>query len=167
MGSTPPTVYTVQNIKVTIAGVTDSAGDFNALLFNSCDGPSWSIDAPKHVFHGTTGPDQIISAIQNPTWSPMTLTQGWDQNFCMAKWKATIEDPTKSIDDKKKDVKVDFLQSDGTTILFSWHTTSGLLTSYQTSGSDPSSHAALIVSTTIDADKWEQLDSSGSPITGS
>jgi hypothetical protein len=163
----PPPVYTVSNIAVTIAGITDSAGGMNALLFSSCTPPAWSIDAPKHIFHGQAGPESIISSIQKPTYGTMTLTQGWDQNYCLAKWKALIEDPSQAIDQKKKDVKVDFLQSDGTTILFSWHTTAGLLTGYTHAASDASSNAVLTVTATIDADTWEQLDSSGSPITGS
>ena len=162
----PPPVYTVSNVKVTIAGITDQASGMGALLFSSCSAPDWSIDAPKHIFHGDQGPESIISTIQKPTYGTMTLTQGWDQGFCLAKWKALIEDPSQTIDQKKKDVKVDFLQSDGTTILFSWHASAGLLTGYSTAASDPSSNGVLTVSATIDADSWEQLDSGGSPIAG-
>jgi hypothetical protein len=164
---TPPPVYTVSNVKVTISDITDSAGGMGALLFNSCSPPDWSIDAPKHIFHGNTGPESIISSIQKPTYGTMTLSQGWDQNYCLAKWKALIEDPSQPIDQKKKDVKVDFLESDGQTILFSWHTPAGLLTGYTHAASDASSNAALTVTVTIDGDTWEQLDSNGSPITGS
>jgi hypothetical protein len=162
-GSTP-TVYTVTNVKVTIQDITD--GSMGGLLFSSCTPPAWSVDAPKHMFHGDTGPESIISTIQKPTYGTMTLSQGWDQNYCLAKWKAIIEDPSQTIDKKKKDVKVDFLQSDGTTILFSWHASAGLLTGYSTAASDPSSNGVLTVSATIDADSWEQLDSGGSPIAG-
>jgi hypothetical protein len=97
----------------------------------------------------------------------MTLTQGWDQGYCLAKWRAVIEDTNTPIDQKKKDVKVDFMESDGQTILFSWHTSAGLLTGYTHAASDASSNAVLTVTATIDADTWEQLDGSGSPITGS
>jgi phage tail-like protein len=165
MADTPP-VYTVTNVAVKITGITDAAGGMGALLFSSCKAPEWSIDAPKHLFHGDTGPESIISTIQKPTYGTMTLSQGWDKDFCLAKWKATIEDPKKTIDDKKKEVKVDFLESDGTTILFSWHAEKALLTSYSHAASDAGSNAVLTVSATIDADTWEQLDSSGSPITG-
>jgi hypothetical protein len=165
--STPPPVYTVSNVKVTIAGITDSAGSMGALLFSSCSPPNWSIDAPKHIFHGDKGPESIISTIQKPTYGTMTLTQGWDAGYCLAKWKAIIEDPQQTIDQKKKDVKVDFLQSDGQTILFSWHTTAGLLTGYTHAASDASSNAVLTVTATIDADTWEQLDNNGTPIQGS
>jgi hypothetical protein len=161
--STPP-VYTVANIKVTIAGITDSAGGMNNLLFSSCSPPDWSVDAPKHIFHGDQGPESIISSVQKPSYGTMTLSQGWDQGFCLAKWKALIEDPSQKIDQKKKDVKVDFLDSDGQTILFSWHATAGILTGYTHAASDASSHAVLTVTATIDADTWEHLDSSGSPI---
>ncbi len=163
----PPPVFTVSNVKVTIAGITDQASGMNSLLFSSCSPPDLSIDAPKHIFHGDKGPESIISTIQNPSYGTMTLTQGWDQGMCLAKWKAIIEDPSQTIDQKKKDVKVDFLQSDGTTILFSWHATAGLLTGYTHAASDASSNAVLTVTATIDADKWEHLDANGSPITGS
>jgi hypothetical protein len=166
MSTTPPPVYTVSNVKVTIAGITDAASGMGALLFSACSPPSWSIDAPKHIFHGDKGPESIISAIQNPSYGTMTLTQGWDQGMCLAKWRALIADPSQTIDQKKKDVKVDFLESDGQTILFSWHTTAGLLTSYDHAASDASSNAVLTVTATIDADTWEQLDSGGQPITG-
>jgi hypothetical protein len=159
-----PEVYTVSNIKVTIAGVTDQAGDMNALLFRSCTPPAWSCDAPKHVFHGDQGPESIVSDVLFAQYSPMQLEQGWDADFCMAKWKATVEDTSKAITDKKKDVKVDFLKSDGQTIIFSYHTEAGIITSYQTSPSEAGSNAVLTVNVTIDADKWEQLDSGGSPI---
>jgi T4-like virus tail tube protein gp19 len=164
--TTPPPVYTVSNIRVQIQDIA-SPGDMGTLLFSSCSPPDWSIDAPKHIFHGNTGPESIISTIQNPTYGTMTLTQGWDQGNILAKWKAIIEDPSQTIDQKKKDVKVDFLQSDGQTILFSWHTATGLLTGYTHAASDASSNAVLTVSATIDGDTWEQLDSGGSPITGS
>jgi hypothetical protein len=162
-GSTP-TVYTVTNVAVTIQDIT--TGGMGSLLFHQCTPPAWSIDAPKHIFHGDKGPESIISTIQKPTYGTMTLGQGWDQNYCLAKWKAIIEDPSQTIDQKKKDVKVDFLQSDGQTILFSWHAAAGILTSYSTAGSDPSSNGVLTVSATIDADTWEHLDSGGQPITG-
>ena len=165
--TTPPPVYTVSNVKVTIAGITDQASGMGALLFSSCSAPDWSIDAPKHIFHGDQGPESIISTIQKPTYGTMTLTQGWDQGFCLAKWKALIEDPSQTIDQKKKDVKVDFLQSDGQTILFSWHATAGLLTSLSGGASNPSDNSPLIDTATIDADSWEYLDSGGQPVTGS
>jgi hypothetical protein len=160
-----PTVYTITNVVVTIQGITDSAGGMGKLLFNSCKAPEWSIDAPKHLFHGDQGPESIISTIQKPTYGTMTLSQGWDENYCLAKWKALIEKPDATIDEKKKDVKVDFMKSDGQTILFSWHAEKGLLTHYSHAGSDPASNAVLTVSATIDADTWEQLDGSGQPIT--
>jgi phage tail-like protein len=159
-----PTVYTVTNVVVTIQGITDSAGGMGALLFTSCKAPEWSIDAPKHLFHGEGGPESIISTIQKPTYGTMTLTQGWDENYCLAKWKALIEKADATIDEKKKDVKVDFMKSNGTDILFSWHAEKGLLTHYSHAASDASSNAVLTVSATIDADSWEQLDSGGQPI---
>ena len=152
---------------MTIAGITDSASSMGALLFSSCTPPSWSIDAPKHIFHGDKGPESIISAIQNPSYGTMTLTQGWDQGMCLAKWKALIEDPSQAIDQKKKDVKVDFLESDGQTILFSWHTSAGLLDELRPR------RVGRVVERRADGHRddrrrhMEQLDSSGQPITGS
>ena len=95
----------------------------------------------------------------------MTLTQGWDEGYCLAKWKATIADPSKAITDKKKHVKVDFLKPDGS-ILFSWDAQQALLTGYSHSASDAASNSVLTVTATIDADDWQQLDGNGSPIAG-
>jgi T4-like virus tail tube protein gp19 len=163
-GDTPPEVYTVSHVAVTIDGVTDV--EMNKLLFNSAKPPDWQIEAPKHTFHGDKGAIQsIISAVQNPSYTTMTLTQGWDENAVLAKWRATVTDPSKAITDKKKHVKVDFLKSDGS-ILFSWDAQQALLTGYSHSGSDAGSNAVLTVTATIDADEWQHLDSSGSPITG-
>jgi phage tail-like protein len=163
-GDTPPEVYTVSHVAVTIDGVTD--GEMNKLLFNSAKPPDWSIEAPKHTFHGDKGAvESIISAVQNPSYTTMTLTQGWDEGAVLAKWRATVTDPSKAITDKKKHVKVDFLKSDGS-ILFSWDAQQALLTGYSHSGSDAGSNAVLTVTVTIDADQWQQLDSGGTPIAG-
>jgi phage tail-like protein len=162
---TAPEVYTVSHVAVSIDGLTD--GGMNNLLFSSASPPSWTIDASKHVYHGDNGStESIISAIQNPKYSPMQLTQGWDEGMVLAKWKALIEDPSTAIADKKKHVKVDFLKSDGS-ILFSWDAQAAILTAYNHSASDAASNAVLTVTATIDADIWTHLDSSGSPITGS
>ena len=40
-GDTPPEVYTVSHVAVTIDGVTD--GEMNKLLFNSAKPPDWQI----------------------------------------------------------------------------------------------------------------------------
>jgi phage tail-like protein len=163
-GDTPPEVYTVSHVAVTIDGITD--GEMNKLLFNSAKPPDWSIEAPKHTFHGDKGSvESIISAVQNPSYTTMTLTQGWDEGAVLAKWRATVTDPSKAITDKKKHVKVDFLKSDGS-ILFSWDAQQALLTGYSHSGSDAASNAVLTVTVTIDADQWQQLDSGGTPIAG-
>jgi hypothetical protein len=161
----PPEVYTVSHVAVTIDGIAD-AGSMNTLLFNSAKPPDWSIEAPKHLFHGNQGTvETIIPAVQSPRYGTMTLTQGWDENAILAKWKALVSDPSKGIDEKKKHVKVDFLKSDGQTILFSWDAQYALLTGYSHSASDAASNGILTVTATIDADDWQQLDSSGSPIT--
>ena len=81
----------------------------NNLLFSSCTPPNWSIDVPKHVFHGNNGaPEPIIAGVQKPTYGTMTLTQGWDPNHVLASWMNKISDPSVSIDDKKATVTVVF-----------------------------------------------------------
>jgi hypothetical protein len=163
-GDTPPEVYTVSHVAVSIDGVTD--GEMNKLLFNSAKQPDATIEATKHVFHGDKGAvETIISAVQNPTYTTMTLTQGWDEGMVMAKWWATVKDASKAIADKKKHVKVDFLKTDGS-ILFSWDAQQALLIGYSHSGSSAGDNSVLTVTATIDADEWQQLDSGGSPITG-
>lgn len=163
-GDAPPEVYTVSHVAVSIDGVTD--GEMNKLLFNSAKAPDASVQATKHVFHGDKGAiETIISAVQNPTYTAMTLTQGWDENFVMAKWWATVIDPSKAINDKKKHVKVDFLKTDGS-ILFSWDAQQALLTAYSHSPSAAGDNGVLTVTATIDADEWKQLDSGGNPISG-
>jgi hypothetical protein len=159
---TPPEVYTVSHVAVSIDGITD--GGMNNLLFSSASAPSWSIEATKHVYHGDQGSiESIISAVQNPKYTTMHLTQGLDNGNVLAKWKAQIEDQSTAIADKKKHVKVDFLKPDGS-ILFSWDAQAALLTAYESSPSDAGSHAPLTVKVSIDADVWTHLDSSGSPI---
>lgn len=166
--STPAEVYTVSHVAVAIAGITDSAGGMNNLLFSSAKPPDWSIEAPKHVFHGDSGQvETIISAVQNPRYGTMTLTQGWDEKGCLAQWMGLIEDASKAIADKKKQVDVDFFKSDGTTKLFTWHADAALLTGYTHSASDAASNAVLTVTATIDADKWELKDGSGQPFAAS
>jgi hypothetical protein len=162
-----PPVYTVSHIEVKIAGVTDSSpSGMNSLLFNSATTPAWSVEATKHVFHGSQGqPETIISAVQSPKYGTITLRQGWDEAYCLAKWKAQIEDPNTTIDQKTKAVDLTFYQNDGTTELFTWHTDHGLMVHYETAASDPASNGLLTVSVTIDADKWQQTVG-GSPITG-
>jgi len=165
-GSTPPPVYTVGFVTVAIDGLA-TADQMNTLLFSSASPPAWSIDAPKHIFHGNGGvPEPIIGTIQKPQYGTMTLTQGWDSGFILAKWKALIEDPNTPIDQKKKHVTVTWMQSDGKTQLFGWDAPAALLVGYTHSASDASSNGVLTVTATIDADSWQQLDNSGQPITG-
>jgi hypothetical protein len=157
----PPEVVTVSHVSVNIADIADE-GSMDQLLFSACQPPDWSIEAPKHIFHGGQGqPESIISSVQKPTYGTLTLTQGWDPGNVLAKWKAIIEDPGKTIDDKKKAVTVTFFKSNGTDALFKWHTEKGLLTSYSHTGSDPSSNGVLTITATIDADVWEHQDGSG------
>jgi phage tail-like protein len=167
--STPPPVYTVSHVEVKITpGVTDSSPDgMNSLLFSSASTPGWSIDPTKHMFHGSQGqPETIISAVQHPKYGTVTLKQGWDDGYCLAKWRAQIEDPNTPIDQKKKTVDITFYKNDGTTELFTWHTDSGIMIQYETAASDPASNGLLTISVTIDADTWQQTIG-GSPITGS
>jgi hypothetical protein len=167
----PPEVYTVSNVMVTITGVTDqgtASGDFGALLFNSCTPPDWSIEAPKHVFHGQKGPETLIASVQKPSFGTVTLSGGWDPNMALAKWMGIISDPTQDITKKKLPVKIDFLDSKGEPPpLFTWQTDSGILTSFSHSGSDAGSHAVLTVTATIDADDWSFADGSGNVILAS
>jgi T4-like virus tail tube protein gp19 len=163
--STPPTVYTVSHVEVKIAGVTDSSADgMNSLLFSSADPPDWSIEATRHVFHGNQGqPETIISAVQTPKWGTLTLTQGWDDGYVLAKWRAQVEDPNTAIDQKKKQVDVTFYKADGTTELCTWHADAGIITSYKQAASSPESNGVMTITATIDADKWQQTIG-GSPI---
>jgi len=163
MGATAPPIYTVSHITVKIDSVADP-GNMNTLLFSACTTPDWSIDAPKHVFHGASGKpnESIISSVQNPTYGTVTLTQGWDDAMVLAKWKAAIEQPG-DIATKKKSVDIQFCKTDGSE-LFTWHADAALLTGYSHSGSDASSNGVLTITATLDADKWEQRVG-GSPIT--
>lgn len=162
MGATPPPVQTISHITVDIDGVA-AAGDMDQLLFSACDPPSWTVEAPKHIFHGNDGtPQTIISAIQNPSYSPMTLTQGWDPNMVLAKWMADVQKPGE-ITDKKKKITVVFLDSNKQP-LFQWYTESGILTEFKHSASDASSNSVLTVTARIDADTWELQDGSGSAL---
>jgi T4-like virus tail tube protein gp19 len=162
MGATPPPVQTVSHITVNIDGIADS-GQMDQLLFSGCTPPDWSVEAPKHTFHGNDGiPTTIISSVQKPTYGTMTLTQGWDPNHVLAKWKYLIEQPG-DIDSKKKAVTVVFLDSNKQA-LFQWHTDKGLLTSFNHSPSDASSNSPLTITATIDADSWELQDSGGSAL---
>ena len=100
------------------------------LLFSSCSPPDWSIDAPKHIFHGNSGaPETIISSVQNPAYGTMTLTQGWDPQNVLAHWMNQISDPSKAITDKKATVTVVFMDSTGQP-LFQWVGTGALLTGF-------------------------------------
>jgi T4-like virus tail tube protein gp19 len=159
MGSTPPPVYTVSHVLVSIADIAD-AGNMSTLLFSSCSPPDWSVEAPKHIFHSNQGgTESLIAAVQQPQYGTMTLTQGWDDTHVLAKWKYLIEQPG-DITTKKKAVDVTFCKSDGST-LFKWHTDAGLLTGYSHSASDASSNGVLTVTATIDADTWVLSDDSG------
>jgi phage tail-like protein len=159
-----PEVYTVAHVNVTIDGITDAG--MNQLLFNRATPPSVTVEAPKHDFHGDQGNVQsIIASVQTVKYGTVELSQGLDKGMCMAKWLAQIQDPAKKIDEKKKHVKIDWLDQNGQT-LFSWDAEKALLTGYSSAGSDPSSNAVLTVTATIDADEWKHLDSGGSPITG-
>ncbi len=158
-----PVVYTVAHINVTIQTIAEQ-GAMNPLLFKSCTPPTWSVQAPKEMFHGSQGAIQpIITAVQNPTWTPMTLTQGWDTTFIFAQWAYLMADPKSTIAQKQKKVQVDFCDNTGTT-LYSWQTATGLLVSLSTGGSDPSSHSPLINTATIDANSWDMLNAQGQPI---
>src|ERR1700760_1314170 len=104
MGADLPPVQTVTHITVDIQSSSPiaSSDDMAKLLFSSCSPPDWSIEAPKHIFHGDKGsPETIISSVQNPAYGTMTLTQGWDPGNVLVKWMNNISDPTKAITDKK------------------------------------------------------------------
>ncbi|MGO9973787.1 MAG: phage tail protein [Solirubrobacteraceae bacterium] len=163
MGTTPPAIQTVTHVSVRIQGTSISGVDpssMNNLLFSSCTPPNWSIDAPKHIFHGNQGaPEPIIAGVQNPTYGTMTLSQGWDPGHVLASWMNKISDPSVAITDKKATVTVVFMDSTGNA-LFQWVGTGALLTSFTHSASDASSNGVLTITATIDADTW-QLQGSG------
>lgn len=168
MGATPPPVQTVTHISVTITGTSVNnvtADAMNSLLFSSCSAPDWSIDAPKHIFHGQKGaPETIISSVQNPSYGTMTLTQGWDPNNVLAHWMNQISDPSVQMSDKKAQVTVVFMDSTGNP-LFQWVGTGAILTGLSHSPSDASSNGVLTINATIDADTWQlQSGSGGSPL---
>jgi hypothetical protein len=168
MSATPPPVQTVTHVSVKIEGSSVSGVDPDAmsnLLFSSCSPPDWSIDAPKHIFHGNSGaPETIISSVQNPAYGTMTLTQGWDPQNVLAHWMNQISDPSKAITDKKATVTVVFMDSTGQP-LFQWVGTGALLTGFSHSPSDASSNGVLTITATIDADTWQlQGSSGGSPL---
>jgi hypothetical protein len=161
MSTNPPPVQTVAHVLVTIDGYADE-GSMDQLLFSACTPPDWSIEAPKHTYHGNSGePASIITSVQKPTYGTMTLTQGWDPNNVLAKWMQDIGKPG-DIKDKKKQVTVKFCQQDGTA-LFQWASDgpTGLLTGFSHSGSDASSNGVLTITATIDADNWKLTKDGG------
>src|SRR5947209_18930487 len=133
MGANLPPVQTVTHISVDIqsgGGPIASASDMAQLLFSACSPPDWSIEAPKHVFHGDSGqPETIISSVQKPAYGTMTLTQGWDPDHVLAKWMNQISDSTVAIDQKKAAVDVAFMDNTGTA-LFHWVAEGAVLTSF-------------------------------------
>jgi len=157
MGANLPPVQTVTHISVSISpgsGQLADPGKMANLLFSSCSPPDWSIEAPKHVFHGDQGqPETIISSVQKPAYGTMTLTQGWDPDNILAKWMNQISDSTVAIDQKKAAVDVVFMDNTGQA-LFHWVGEGALLTSFSHSPSDASSNGVLTITATIDADKW-------------
>jgi hypothetical protein len=157
MGANLPPVQTVTHISVDIqagSGAVASASDMAQLLFSSCSPPHWSIEAPKHIFHGDQGkPETIISSVQNPNYGTMTLTQGWDPNAVLVKWMNKISDPSVAIDQKKANVTVVFMDNSGQA-LFQWVGTGALLTSLSHSPSEASSNGVLTITATLDADSW-------------
>jgi hypothetical protein len=157
MGANLPPVQTVTHISVDIqsgGGAIASASDMAQLLFSSCSPPHWSIEAPKHIFHGDQGkPETIISSVQNPNYGTMTLTQGWDPNAVLVKWMNKISDPSVAIDQKKANVTVVFMDNSGTA-LFQWVGTGAILTSLSHSASEASSNGVLTITATLDADTW-------------
>jgi hypothetical protein len=165
MGATPPPVQTVSHITVAIEGSQSiaTADQMDQLLFSACQPPDWSVDAPKHTFHGNDGvPSNIISSVQKPTYGTMTLTQGWDPGHVLAKWKYLIEQPGE-IDTKKMKVTVIFMDSNKQA-LFQWSAEKALLTGFSHSGSDAASNGVLTITATIDADEWVLGDSGGQPL---
>jgi T4-like virus tail tube protein gp19 len=164
MGAAPPPVQTVTHISVTIdcQSVQNVTADaMNNLLFSSCSPPDWSIDAPKHVFHGQNGtPETIISSVQNPQYGTMTLTQGWDPGNVLAHWMNQISDPTVDMANKKGTVTVVFMDSKGTG-LFQWVGTGAILTGFSHTPSDASSNGVLTITATIDADTWKLCAAGG------
>jgi T4-like virus tail tube protein gp19 len=166
MGTTPPVIQTVTHISVSISisgGANVAAPDgMSQLLFSSCSPPDWSIEAPKHIFHGNDGkPESIISSVQNPSYGTMTLTQGWDPGNVLVKWMNLISDATKPIDQKKAEVIVIFMDNGGQP-LFQWLGHGSLLTSLSHSPSDASSNGVLTITATLDADTWVLAGPSGS-----
>jgi phage tail-like protein len=157
MGANLPPVQTVTHITVNISGGAGTiAQDSNManLLFSSCKPPDWSIEAPKHIFHGNDGkPETIISSVQNPKYGTMTLTQGWDPDTVLVKWMNKISDPTVTIDQKKADVTVVFMDNSGKP-LFQWVGSGAILTNLSHSASEASSNGVLTITATLDADTW-------------
>jgi len=157
MGANLPPVQTVTHITVNISGSGGQiAQDSNMsnLLFSACKPPDWSIEAPKHLFHSNDGKvETIISSVQNPKYGTMTLTQGWDPDTVLVKWMNKISDPTVTIDQKKADVTVVFMDNSGKP-LFQWVGTGAILTNLSHSGSEASSNGVLTITATLDADTW-------------
>jgi len=165
MSATPPPIQTVTHISVEITpgGGSQIGGSdgMDQLLFSSCSPPDWSIEAPKHIFHGNSGtPQPIISSVQNPTYGTMTLTQGWDPQNVLAHWMNQISDPSVAMDQKKAQVTVVFMDSTGAG-LFQWVGTGALLTGFSHSPSDASSNGVLTITATIDADTWQLCAAGG------
>jgi hypothetical protein len=71
----------------------------------------------------------------------------------LVKWMNKISDPTVTIDQKKADVTVVFMDNSGQP-LFQWVGNGAILTSLSHSPSEASSNGVLTITATLDADKW-------------
>ena len=135
------------------------------LLFSSCTPPDWSIEAPKHIFHGNSGaPETIISSVQNPELRDDDADSGMGSPARPRELDEPDLRPVKAITDKKANVTVVFMDSTGQA-LFQWVGTGALLTGFSHVRRTPPRTRVLTVTATIDADSWQlQGSSGGSPL---
>ena len=162
-----PQVYTNCYIAVEIKDLQGVSGssDMPKLLFNSFTPPAWSTDTPKHKFYGDAGKTEILhGGARNENWSPAQLGRGVDTNHVLFNWVQEIRQ--KGPTEAKKDVQITIQQPGGQDAIEVWSATGAVITQYSQGASNASSNEILTENITLDAEKWDLLDGSGSPING-
>lgn len=165
--SDDPQVYTNCYIAVEIKDLDGVGGDTDMpkLLFNSFTPPAWSTDTPKHKFYGGGGKTETLhGGARNENWSPAQLGRGVDTGHVLFNWVQEIRQ--KGPTDAKKDMTITIQEPGGQSSICVWSATGAVITQYSHGASNASSNEVLTESITVDAETWDMLDGSGSPING-
>ncbi len=129
---------------VKLGGVPGAEG---GLLFYSTTTPSATLESPDFkTWDAQNNPVNSLSAGQQVSWQPVTLSRGVDDNNELYQWFNDIKE--QGADSQKKDLTISVFSPDGGQIE-TWNLVGAVLTDYGQSGLNAQTNEVLVENVTI------------------